>query len=90
MAKSEIDHGRCGRIRVVSEMNPDREPPSRQVWVEMWYQGKLVGTSSGNLVEDMRLVELDRHAPAGAKGELLQVEIKFLEPIMEQFEGRKD
>lgn len=84
-----IDHGTRGRIKITSQWNTDREPPSRQAWVEFSLRGKILGTSSVNLVEHEGRVDLDnRSTPEGVNGYLTPEEMRFVESISEEFEGR--
>lgn len=87
-----IDHGKVGRIRVRSEWNADRDPPSRQVWVFLTWRGKEIGSSSVALVEDMGRVDLysasyGRGVPENYEN-LTQAELDFVAKISEEFEGR--
>lgn len=53
----------------------------------MFYCGKVAGTSSVALVESMDYVEMDRHIP-GFNNALTPEEMRFVESIAEEFEGR--
>lgn len=82
-------HGKRGRISVDSEWNAEREVPSRQVWVSLIHQGKVIGTSSGNLVADLGLVEVDsRRLPKSVSVYLTADEMSFVEHVMNEYEGR--
>jgi len=82
-------HGRRGRISVDSEWNSEREVPSRQVWVSLNHQGKVIGTSSGNLVADLGLVEVSSNRlPKSVSVYLTADEMSFVEQVMDEYEGR--
>ncbi len=84
-----IDHGTRGRIKITSQWNTDRDIPSRQVWVEFWLRGRCLGIPSVNLVEDLGRVDLDnKPIPEGVNGYLAPEEMRFVESISEEFEGR--
>ncbi len=82
-----IDHGKKGRIRVFSEWNTDRQPPSRQVWVaKLDARGRDLNTSSGTLVSDLGRVDGDgRHSDYHLTAE----ELAFVDKIYEEFECRR-
>lgn len=81
----DIDHGRKGNIRVTSQWNTDRDPPSRQVWVtHIDSRGRIIITSSGTLVCDLGRVDGDSR---NDNYELTPDERAFAEKIYEEFEG---
>lgn len=85
---ARMDHGTVGRIKIDSEWNTDRDPSSRQIWISLVHNGKVVGTSSAALVEDLGMVDCDNRCPMDVDTNLTPKEMAFVTKISEEFEGR--
>lgn len=79
---ANIDHGRCGSIRVTSEWNSDREPPSRQVWVQGERDKSLCSSSALAL-------DLGRIENTNGRGMLIltPAELAFVDDLSDRYEG---